>query len=146
MVSTFNLLSQIQKSEKALCTNIQNLTLLVAGYDHFYCQVSFKNIYICMVYTIFADYIFPCKWLSVSITGFKRNYFVYLRFFFLVHLIKKEALYMTLLETSRHNLTLNRLLQYSQYVIYFCIAEKHVLMKCLLIYLDTERAFTECRI
>lgn len=35
---------------------------------------------------------------------------------------------------------------FTVYVIYFCIAEKHVLMKCLLIYLDTERAFTECRI
>lgn len=32
--------------------------LLVAGYDHFYCRVSFKNIYICTVYTIFADYIY----------------------------------------------------------------------------------------
>lgn len=49
-----------------------------------------KNIYICTVYTIFADYIFPCKWLSVGITGFKRNYFVYSRSFFLVHLIEKK--------------------------------------------------------
>ncbi len=67
--------------------------LLVAGYAHFYCQVLSKDIYICTVYTIFVDYIFPCKWLSVSITGFKRNDFVY---FFLVHLIKK-ALQMKLL-------------------------------------------------
>lgn len=60
-----------------------------------------KNIYICTVYTIFADYIFPCKWLSVSITGLKRNYFVCLRFFFLVHLIKDE------LYDYSHNLILN---------------------------------------
>lgn len=46
----------------------------------------FKNIYICTVSTIFADSIFPCKWLTVSITGFNRNDCV-LEILFLGHLI-----------------------------------------------------------
>lgn len=64
--------------------------------DHFYCGVTSKknktkNFYICTVYTILADYIFPSEWLSVGSTGFNRNYFVYLKFFFLLHLIKKKG-------------------------------------------------------
>lgn len=97
-----------------------------------------KNIYICTVYTIFADYIFACKWLSVSITGFKRNYFVCLRFFFLVHLIKKKELYMTLLETSCHNLLLIHRFSIHSICYLFLHSREHIHMECSLVYLDTE--------
>lgn len=86
-----------------------------------------KNIYICTVYTIFADYLFPCKWLSVSITGFRTDYFVYPRSFFLVHLTRKTQkkgtvhdivgqLLVIILQVTASVFTVN--------VIYFCIAKK----------------------
>lgn len=33
--------------------------LIAAEHNYFYCRVSLKNIYICIVYTIFGDYTFP---------------------------------------------------------------------------------------
>lgn len=58
-----------------------------------------------MVYTIFADYIFPCKWLSVRL---QQKLLCVLEILFLGTFDKKKKkLYMTLVETSCHNLILN---------------------------------------
>lgn len=108
-----------------------------------------KNIYICTVYTIFADYLFPCKWLSVSITGFRTDYFVYPRSFFLVHLTRKTQkkgtvhdivgqLLVIILQVTASVFTVN--------VIYFCIAKKIFIWSVYWFIQTWERAFTECGI
>lgn len=70
----------------------KNLMLLVAGYDHFYRQVSFKkHLYLYGVHYICRLYIFPCKWLSVSITGFKGKLLCVLEILFLGTFDKKKG-------------------------------------------------------
>lgn len=78
-----------------------------------------KNIYICTVYTIFADYIFPCKWFVCQHYGLQKKWLCVLEIVFLGTFDKIATVH----DTSRHNPTLTWLLRYLQYVIYFCIAE-----------------------
>lgn len=81
---------------------------------------------------------FPVSGLSVSITGFKGNDFVYLRLFFLGRLIKQT---MTHLVVTQH-----RLDGFDIYITcyLFLHSREHVRIKCLWVYLD--RAFAECRV
>lgn len=103
-----------------------------------------KNIYICTVYTIFADYLFPCKWLSVSITGFRTDYFVYPRSFFLVHLTrktqKKRHCTWHCWTASCHNLTSDCFSIHSKCYL-FLHSRENIHMKCLLVYSDLRKSF-----